>query len=147
MSETASDDPFFLGRFVSAQGDVYDQALSEMQNGKKLTHWMWFIFPQLRGLGSTETSKYYAIGSLDEARAYLADDVLGPRLIACAEACLGVEGRSAHEIFSSPDDMKLRSSATLFADVSPDNSVFHQILDKYFNGEPDSKTLSLISAM
>jgi uncharacterized protein (DUF1810 family) len=146
MSETTANDPFFLNRFVTAQDDVYDQALSEIQSGKKLTHWMWFIFPQFRGLGSTETSKYYAIGSLDEARVYLGHRTLGPRLIACAEACLGVEGRSAQDMFGSPDDMKLRSSATLFAEVSSDDSVFHRILTKYFSGEPDSKTLSLLSA-
>src|SRR4051794_16808187 len=112
-----ADDPHDLGRFVSAQADDYGQALAEVRAGRKRSHWMWYIFPQVEGLGSSPMSRRYSIRSLDEARAYLDHPVLGRRLIECAEAALGVEGRSASEIFGSPDDMKLRSSATLFASV------------------------------
>ena len=106
---------------------------------------MWYIFPQIEGLGFSSTSRRYAIKSLAEARAYLAHPVLGPRLRQCAEAALHVEGLSAREIFGAPDDMKLRSSATLFASVSPDGSVFHRVLDRFFHGEHDSRTLSLLA--
>ena len=136
-------DPFNLNRFVQAQEDVHDQALSEIRRGRKQSHWMWYIFPQFEGLGSSATSRMYSIKSLAEARAFLNHSILGPRLIECAEAVLGVEGRSAHEIFGSPDDMKLRSCATLFACVSPPGSVFERLLTKYFQGERDGKTQSL----
>ena len=139
-----ANDPHDLGRFVRAQEGVYPQALAEIRAGEKRSHWMWFTFPQYDGLGFSSTSKRYAIKSLAEAEAYLRHPVLGPRLVECAEAALGVEGRSAAEIFDSPDDMKLRSSATLFAQVSPPESVFHRLLEKYFDGEPDQKTLRLI---
>jgi uncharacterized protein (DUF1810 family) len=108
---------------------------------------MWYIFPQIEGLGFSPTSRHYSIKSTDEAAAYLAHPVLGPRLKACAEAALSVEGRSAHEIFGSPDDRKLRSCATLFASVSPAGSVFHRVLDKYFQGKQDRKTLGLIGGV
>jgi uncharacterized protein (DUF1810 family) len=137
-------DPFDLGRFVSAQEDDYEQALSEIRSGRKRSHWMWYIFPQFDGLGFSPTSRLYAIKSLAEAEAYLRHPVLGPRLAECAEAALRIEGRSAYEVFGSPDDMKLRSCATLFAQVSPVGSVFHRLLDRYFQGEPDSKTLRLL---
>jgi uncharacterized protein (DUF1810 family) len=137
-------DPHDLNRFGQAQEGDYERALSEIKSGRKRTHWMWYIFPQFAGLGFSSTSMHYSIKSLPEARAYLGHAVLGPRLTECAEAALGVEGRSAHEIFGSPDDMKLRSCATLFASVSPAGSVFHRLLDKYFQGEPDRKTLRLI---
>jgi uncharacterized protein (DUF1810 family) len=137
-------DPFDLSRFVQAQEDDYDQALSEIRSGRKRSHWMWYIFPQYAGLGFSATSQWYAIKSLAEAEAYLRHPVLGPRLTECAEAALRTEGRSAFEIFGSPDDMKLRSCATLFAQVSPAGSVFHLMLDKYFRGEPDGKTLRLL---
>jgi uncharacterized protein (DUF1810 family) len=107
---------------------------------------MWFIFPQIAGLGVSATSRRYAIRNLQEARTHLAHPVLGKRLLECAEAALGVDGRSAFEIFGSPDDMKLRSCATLFAHVSPPGSVFHRLLDKYFAGEPDARTLHLLAA-
>src|SRR5687768_12809920 len=118
-----------LDRFVKVQAGVYQTALAEIQRGRKSSHWMWYIFPQLQGLGSSSMAQRYAIRDLDEAKAYLAHPVLGPRLVECAEAALGVEGRSAHDIFGSPDDLKLRSSGTLFAAVSPPGSVFHRLLD------------------
>jgi uncharacterized protein (DUF1810 family) len=135
-----------LARFVDAQRDRYDSALAEIARGRKRSHWMWYVFPQLAGLGASETSRKYAIQSLAEADAYLCHELLGPRLAACAEAALAVEGRSAREIFGSPDDLKLHSSATLFAQVSPAGSVFHRLLDKYFGGEPDEATLRLLAS-
>ena len=138
------DDPYDLQRFVQAQNADYDRALLEIKRGKKRSHWMWYIFPQFEGLGFSTTSMRYSIKSMGEAAAYLAHPVLGPRLKECAKAVLGVEGRSAHEIFGSPDDMKLRSCATLFACVSPAASVFHRLLDKYFESRQDPKTLGLI---
>jgi len=133
-----------LNRFVQAQEDDYDQALAEIKNGRKQSHWMWYIFPQFDGLGFSSTSKRYSIKSVAEAKAYLAHPVLGRRLIECAEATLRIEGRSAFDIFGSPDDIKLRSCATLFACVSPMGSVFDRLLDKYYRGERDSKTLHLL---
>lgn len=133
-------DPFRLDRFVQAQRD-YESILSEIRSGRKRSHWMWYVFPQIAGLGFSEMSKWYAISGADEARAYLAHPVLGPRLLECAEAAAGVEGRSASEIFGSPDDMKLRSCATLFASVTPEGSVFDRILARYFAGVRDEETL------
>ena len=148
MSETTrshgEDDLYHLSRFVQAQQGDFERALAEITAGKKRTHWMWYVFPQFDGLAYSSTSKYYAIKSTAEARAYLAHPVLGPRLLRCAEAALGVEGRSATEIFGSPDDLKLRSCATLFACVSPAGSVFERLLDKYYGGERDPKTLRLL---
>ena len=137
-------DPYDLGRFIEAQDDDYEQALAEIRSGRKRSHWMWYIFPQLAGLGFSETARYYAIKSRAEAEAYLAHPILGPHLTEIAEAALRVEGRSAHDIFGSPDDLKLRSCATLFAAVSPEGSVFHGLLEKYFQGKPDPKTLRLL---
>lgn len=137
-------DPYDLNRFLTAQEDVYDDALAELRAGRKRSHWMWFIFPQFEGLGFSATSQHFAIRSAAEGRAYLEHPVLGPRLVECAEAVLAVEGRSAREIFGSPDDLKLKSSATLFASVSPDGSVFHRLLEKYFDGQPDQRTLELL---
>ncbi|MDH4063249.1 MAG: DUF1810 domain-containing protein [Acidobacteriota bacterium] len=137
-------DPYDLARFVEAQEPVHVQALSELRRGQKRSHWMWFIFPQFDGLGFSSNSRRYSIKSVAEAEAYLRHPVLGPRLLESARAALGVEGRSALEVFGSPDDMKLRSSATLFASVSPAGSVFEQLLDRYFGGEPDDKTLQLL---
>ena len=139
-----TDDPHDLNRFVVAQADAHDQALAELRAGRKRTHWMWFVFTQLAGLGSSPTARQYGIKSSDEARAYLAHPVLGPRLLACAEAIHRVDGRSATEILGSPDDLKLRSSATLFAAVSPAGSAFHRLLDRYFRGEADARTLELL---
>jgi uncharacterized protein (DUF1810 family) len=138
-------DPYNLARFLAAQEPVYAQALTELSQGRKRTHWMWFILPQLAGLGLSETSRRYAIQNLDEARAYLAHPVLGVRLRECTTTLLGVTGRSAHDIFGSPDDLKLRSSATLFTQVSPPDSLFHQLLDRYFGGQADSRTLELLA--
>ena len=141
-----NDDPFDLARFEQAQTPVFAQAIAELRAGRKRSHWMWFIFPQFRGLGFSTMSQRYAIRNLDEARAYLAHPVLGTRLRQCAVAVLDVEGRSAHEIFGSPDDLKLRSCATLFAAVSPPGSEWARLLDKYFDGQPDEATLRLLQA-
>jgi uncharacterized protein (DUF1810 family) len=138
-------DPFNLRRFVSAQEMIYTDVLAELQSGRKRTHWMWFIFPQFDGLGYSATSKHYAIKSKDEARSYLSHPVLGKRLTECAETILALQGRSASEIFGSPDDMKLKSSMTLFAAVTPPGSVFARILDMYFHGQQDSRTLDLLA--
>jgi len=138
-------DPYNLARFVQAQGPDYGQALAEIRAGRKQSHWMWYIFPQFKGLGSSPTSIHYAIKSAPEAMAYLAHPILGPRLLECADAALQIAGRSALEAFGSPDDIKLRSCATLFASVSPDGSVFHQIIDKYFGGERDVRTIELMA--
>ncbi len=140
----SSDDPYDLNRFVRAQAADYERALAEIRSGRKRTHWMWYIFPQIDGLAFSSTSKYYSIKSVEEARAYLDHPILGPRLLACAEAVLGVEGRSAREIFGSPDDLKLRSCATLFASVMPPGSAFDRLLEKYYRGERDAKTLQLL---
>ncbi|MEJ5314393.1 MAG: DUF1810 domain-containing protein [Anaerolinea sp.] len=144
MMSASSVDPFNLERFVQAQEGVYAQALSEIRAGEKRTHWMWFIFPQALGLGFSPLSQYYGIRSLDEAQAYLAHPVLGARLRECFEALLRLEGRSAHQIFGSPDDWKLRSCATLFALISSPGSVFHQVLDRYFDGHMDDRTIALM---
>ena len=138
------DDPYALSRFARAQEGEFEQALAEITSGRKRTHWMWFIFPQLEGLGTSPISMEYAIKSLGEARAYLAHPVLGPRLLECAEAVLRVEGQSATEIFGFPDNLKLRSCATLFRCVSPPGSVFDGLIEKYFAGEPDGRTLRLL---
>ena len=137
-------DPFHLVRFVQAQEDVYDQAVSEIMSGRKCTHWMWYIFPQIDGLGFSSTAKLYSIKNIAEARAYLAHPLLGSRLLQCAEAVVRLDGRSARDIFGSPDDVKLRSCATLFTHVSPPGSVFERLLGKYFQGCRDAKTLELL---
>lgn len=133
-----------LHRFIEAQESTYDQALQELREGIKRTHWMWFIFPQLAGLGSSPMAMRYAIRNIEEAAAYLKHPVLGPHLIECAKAVLGVEGKTPREILGTPDDLKLRSSATLFAQVSHQNSVFHWILDRYYGSEPDARTVELL---
>jgi uncharacterized protein (DUF1810 family) len=140
-----SHDPYNLTRFVQAQGRDYEQALAEIRAGQKRSHWMWYVFPQFKGLGSSPTSMHYAINSAGEAAAYLAHPLLGPRLLECAGFALQVADRSALEIFGSPDDMKFRSSATLFASVSPEGSVFHRIIEKYFAGEKDVRTVELMT--
>ena len=141
---TDRDDPYDLARFTRAQDQVYADVLAELRGGQKLTHWMWFIFPQIAGLGNSLTTKYYAIKSIDEARHYLSHPVLGPRLLACAETVLAIRGRSASEIFGYPDDLKLRSSMTLFACVAGSDSVFDHVLDRYFHSERDARTLQLL---
>jgi uncharacterized protein (DUF1810 family) len=130
-----------LGRFVIAQESIFKPVLSELRAGTKMGHWMWFIFPQIRGLGRSPTSIEYAISSLDEAQAYLQHPVLGPRLKECTQLVLDVDGRSATDIFGTPDDVKFRSSMTLFAQVSGDDDIFHRALQKYFEGVSDQLTL------
>lgn len=137
-------DPYDLGRFVRAQDGNYEQALSEIRSGRKRTHWMWYIFPQIDGLAQSPISKHFSIKGLEEARAYLAHPLLGARLLECGEAVVALEGRSAAEVFGYPDDLKLRSSATLFAAVLPPGSVFARLLAKYYAGVPDEKTLRLL---
>ena len=138
-------DPFDLQRFVRAQEGTYERALSELKNGQKQSHWMWYVFPQFEGLGFSRTSQRYAIKSLAEARAYLAHQVLGPRLVECATVLSRVEDLTANDILGFPDDLKLRSCATLFAHVSANDSVFHRLLDKYFDGHDDEATLRLMA--
>ena len=133
-----------LERFVRAQERTYQTALAEIRGGRKRSHWMWYVFPQFAGLGFSETSRRYAIRSTAEARVYLAHPLLGPRLIECFEAALSVDGRTAHAMFGSPDDLKFRSCATLFACVTPPGSVFQRALDKYFGGAGDPRTLELV---
>jgi uncharacterized protein (DUF1810 family) len=134
-----------LQRFLSAQdgGGAYDRALAELRAGRKTSHWMWFVFPQIAGLGQSEMSRTYAVASPGEARAYLAHQVLGPRLVECAEALLQHKDKSAPEILGEIDAVKLRSSMTLFAHVAPEQPLFQRVLDRYFNGEADERTISL----
>jgi uncharacterized protein (DUF1810 family) len=140
-------DSFDLGRFISAQKEIYESALAELRGGRKRTHWMWFIFPQIDGLAYSTTSKHYAIKSIEEARQYLNHPLLGARLLECAETVLAVEGRSISEIFGYPDDLKLKSSMTLFSYVAGPRSVFVRALDKYFRGEQDVKTLDILEKL
>ena len=144
MSIDSGLDPHDLDRFVDAQANDYTRALAEIKAGRKRSHWMWYIFPQIHGLGSSAMSRRYSIKSIAEARAYRDHPVLGPRLVEISGATLSLEGRSALDIFGSPDDLKLKSSATLFAGVSPPDSVFARLLDKYFNGERDGRTVARI---
>ena len=144
-----SPDPHDLERFVAAQNPVWDQVRAELRRGRKSSHWMWSVFPQLAGLGSSPTARAYALSGLDEARAYLAHPVLGPRLREAAQLAVAVPGRTASEVFGYPDDLKLRSSMTLFARAAPDapasgNSVFTEVLDRYFGGDPDPRTVDLL---
>lgn len=152
----ANDDPWRLERFVAAQdrGGTYRRAVAELRAGAKVSHWMWFIFPQVAGLGMSAMSREYAISSVPEARAYLAHPVLGPRLIECARVVADTEGRTAEQVFGYVDAMKLRSSMTLFAaatgDAAPAASgatVFREVLDKYFGGVPDEETLMRLARL
>lgn len=137
-------DPYDLERFVAAQAGVIDEALAELRAGRKRSHWMWFVIPQIAGLGHSPMAERYAISDADEARAYLAHPVLGPRLTEAADALLAHAGRTATSILGTPDDLKLRSSATLFASVSPEGSVFHRVLDAFYDGAPDDATTVLL---
>lgn len=137
-------DPYRLERFVAAQGPHYKAAVSELRTGQKIGHWMWFIFPQVAGLAHTSTSIEFAISSLCEAQAYLRHPVLGSRLIECARILIGVDGKSAKEIFGPLDAMKLRSSMTLFKIAAPDEPVFAKVLAKYFDETPDQRTIALL---
>ena len=135
------NDPYRLRRFVDAQNGVYAQVCAELRQGRKRTHWMWFIFPQIQGLGASPMARKFAIVSLEEARAYLEHPVLGARLTECCLLVNRLEGRSIAEIFGHPDDLKFRSSITLFAQAQPDNQLFRDALEKYCDGEPDPSTL------
>lgn len=141
----SATDPFDLQRFVGAQSDAYERAVAELRGDRKRTHWMWFVFPQLKGLGRSATAFRYGITGIDEARAYQAHPVLGPRLLECAAALERLDpGLTASDIFGSPDDVKLRSSLTLFAHASEPGSVFERLLGKYFGGEPDDRTVAML---
>jgi uncharacterized protein (DUF1810 family) len=144
--ECVTGESYDLQRFVDAQdaGGTYERALAELRAGQKRTHWMWFVFPQLAGLGASPMAQRYAIASLDEAKAYLAHPVLGPRLRACVAAVNAVTGRSAHDIFASPDDWKFRSCLTLFAHATPDNGDFLAALSSYYRGEYDPASLKIL---
>jgi uncharacterized protein (DUF1810 family) len=161
VMQEAGEDRFDLRRFVVAQAGVYEQVCAELRAGRKQSHWMWFVFPQIRGLGSSEMAVRYAISGLEEARAYLDHAVLGPRLRECAGIVCGVEGRTVGEIFGYPDDLKFHSSMTLFADAAAlfaeatapfaeaegsSESVFHRALEKYFGGEMDRGTLERLAS-
>ena len=135
---------FNPNRFITAQEPVYEDVLRELAAGEKTRHWMWFIFPQLRGLGRSSTASFYAIASEAEARAYWRHPVLGARLSECCSALLCIRGKTAHEVFGSPDDMKLKSSMTLFERAAPEARVFAQVLDRYFEGKRDERTLELL---
>jgi uncharacterized protein (DUF1810 family) len=134
-----------LKRFIDAQENTYPDALMEIKNGKKKSHWMWYIFPQIYGLGSTEISKFYAIKDLREAQLYLQHPILGQRLIDISKALSEIKDKSAHEIFGSPDDLKLKSCMTLFSSLKNAHPIFQQIIDQFFDGKMDNKTLEIIS--
>ena len=144
-SSRDSSDPFRLERFVTAQAATYRRVIAELEAGEKASHWMWFIFPQIRGLGRSSTAREFAISGRDEAQAYLRHSILGPRLIECTELVLRVRGRSLSEIFGSPDDMKFCSSMTLFAQVSPEHAIFSEAIRRYCDGNFDPLTLQELS--
>ena len=139
-------DPFDLQRFLAAQDPVIEAVRDELRAGRKRSHWMWFVFPQLAGLGFSSTARFYGIASLEEARAYLAHPVLGPRLRECCALMLAVPGKSAHEILGSPDDLKFRSCLTLFSLAAPQESVFRDALQRFYGGEADPKTVALCTS-
>lgn len=139
-----SDDPFDLARFISAQEGLYDSVLSELRSGKKRSHWMWFVFPQIAGLGHSSTAVRFAIKSREEAQHYLHHPILGTRLLECADLLLAIKGRTLSEIFGFPDDQKLKSSMTLFASIAEPNSVFVRVLEHYCHGQRDERTIQLL---
>jgi uncharacterized protein (DUF1810 family) len=143
---SGNHDRYALQRFVDAQDRVYDTVLAELRNGAKRSHWIWFVFPQLRGLGRSATAQHYGISSLEEARAYLAHPVLGPRLRDCTRLVAATDGRSVDEIFGWPDNLKVRSSMTLFAHAADDNAEFRAVLDKFYAGEDDPATVERLKA-
>ena len=147
MVDVNQHDLFNLSRFLKAQKDMYASALSELSIGQKRNHWMWFIFPQIDGLGTSETTKYYAVKSLKEAHKYLKHPILGTRLLECTKHVNAIQWRTAHQIFGVPDDMKFCSSMTLFEHIAGPNTDFSYALDKYFAGARDSKTLQLIQKL
>jgi uncharacterized protein (DUF1810 family) len=140
-------DPFNLGRFITAQESVMQDVLAELRAGRKASHWMWFVFPQVQGLGSSSTAQHYAIATREEGRAYVEHPLLGSRLKECTQLVLNIEGRSAQQIFGYPDDLKFSSCMTLFADVAPEEPLFRAALHKYFAGEPESRTLALLGEL
>ena len=144
MSSVDSEDPFDLSRFVKAQARDYEIAFAELRASEKHSHWMWFIFPQLRGLGHSSTAAFYGITSLNEARAYLAHPILGVRLRECVRALLDLHGSNAEDVLGATDALKLRSSLTLFGMAAPKDALFQKTLEKYFGGEQDSMTLRLL---
>ena len=151
MNEKANSgggsDPFQLSRFVEAQEKIYTRALAELENGRKRSHWMWFVFPQIEGLGFSSTTQYFSIKSLEEARRYLDHPLLGKRLIECAETILALEGQTASSIFGYPDDLKLKSSMTLFAAAAEPHSVFSRVLGKYYQGNRDERTVAILERL
>lgn len=136
-----------LIRFLTAQQSIYSQVLQELRNGKKITHWIWFIFPQIEGLGNSSTAKYYSIKSIEEAKEYLAHPVLGARLIECCNILLSLTDKTADEIFGYPDNLKLRSCLTLFIYVAPEQNIFADVLQKYFASKDDERTVSIVQKM
>lgn len=142
------EDPYRLRRFVDVQNQngKYQEVVSELRNGRKTSHWMWYVFPQVKGLGRSWMANEYGIGSLAEAQAYLRHSVLGPRLIECAQLLLAIDGKSAADIFGSLDAIKLRSSMTLFTRADPQQAVFRQVLDRYFQGSEDQETISRLGS-
>jgi uncharacterized protein (DUF1810 family) len=138
---------FDLDRFTRAQAPVLGQVQQELRAGRKRSHWMWFVFPQLAGLGHSPTARHYAIASRVEADDYMAHPILGPRLVDCTALVNAVEGRTVHEIFGSPDDLKFHSCVTLFAATAPDEAVFQAALDRYFGGQSDRATLDLLGSI
>ena len=138
------ENQFDLERFVQAQEPVYAAAVAELRAGRKRSHWMWFVFPQIAGLGTSEMAQRYALASGDEAAAYLAHPLLGRRLRECAAIVASLDTESAEQVFGHPDELKFRSSMTLFADVAPDEAVFQACIDKFYDGEPDPQTLARI---
>ncbi|WP_142860717.1 DUF1810 domain-containing protein [Salinigranum halophilum] len=141
---TRSDDPHNLQRFVETQESVIEEVKEELRSGRKRTHWMWYVFPQMEGLGRSQMAQRYAISSRDEAEAYLVHSILGPRIRECTEIVNAVEGRSVNDIFGSPDDLKFRSSMTLFDAAAKDPTPFRTALKRYYDNEPDPKTLELL---
>jgi uncharacterized protein (DUF1810 family) len=141
-------DPYRLRRFVDAQNQngQYQEIVSELRNGRKSSHWMWYVFPQVKGLGRSLMANEYAIGSLAEAQAFLGHPLLGPRLVECAQLLLAIDGKSAVDVFGSVDAMKLRSSMTLFSRADPQQAVFRQVLDRYFQGSEDQETISRLGS-
>jgi uncharacterized protein (DUF1810 family) len=139
------NDPFDLQRFIEAQESVYDRVLTELRQGRKTSHWMWFVFPQIEGLGHSAMARRFSIRSLEEARAYLNHPLLGTRLVECTRLICQVKGKAIHEILGSPDDLKFRSSMTLFGRASSDPEVFQAALVKFFESEPDPQTLKRIA--
>jgi uncharacterized protein (DUF1810 family) len=137
-------DPFNLQRFIDAQDEVFEEVCAELRNGRKSSHWMWFIFPQIKGLGRSPTAERFAISSREEAAAYASHPILGVRLVACTRLVNSIEGRSIHQIFGDPDDLKFRSCMTLFAEVCKDKRPFLDAIRKYFGGEFHSRTLELL---